>query len=364
MSVYPVFPTLAGQGWSIHKKPTFSSVVTSHVSGREVRAALYQNPVWQFELTFDALDGSSLTYPGLGANSLQALMGLFLQCQGQFAPFLYNDPTDNAAASSAVGIGDGSTSAFTLSRTLGGFTEPCGWVNSVAPFIDGVAQPSGWTLTPPNTLTFATPPLGPPGGAQFLQETAVTGQHNAYANLTSQAAGTLVTASVYVQAAGRSQVELQIYNGSAYPGALFDLNALTATPSGAVSAYSIVSVGGGWFSVSITATMAAAATPIVKILAANAGVISYLGVVGNGLLFCGARVSFGGAAPAYLAALASVTNAALSTSAAPVPAGPLIAANISYAFLCRFDGDDLNFEQFMANLWKADSVKFRSLRAQ
>ena len=33
-----------------------------------------------------------------------------------------------------------------------------------------------------------------------------------------------------------------------------------------------------------------------------------------------------------------------------------------YRFICRFDGDDLDFEQFMANLWTADSVKFRSVR--
>ncbi len=35
-----------------------------------------------------------------------------------------------------------------------------------------------------------------------------------------------------------------------------------------------------------------------------------------------------------------------------------------FGFLCRFDGDDLDFEQFMANLWRVQSVKFRSLRAQ
>ena len=35
-----------------------------------------------------------------------------------------------------------------------------------------------------------------------------------------------------------------------------------------------------------------------------------------------------------------------------------------FGFLCRFDGDDLDFEQFMSNLWRAESVKFRSLSAQ
>jgi hypothetical protein len=82
MATPPSFPTLAGLGWSVHKKPVFSTVVANHVSGREVRDALYQNPVWQFELTFDALSSSPTSYPGAGANSLQSLMGFFLQMQG------------------------------------------------------------------------------------------------------------------------------------------------------------------------------------------------------------------------------------------------------------------------------------------
>ena len=92
----PPLPSLSGLGWSVHKKPIFSTIVASHVSGREVRDALYQNPIWQFELTVDGMDSTSSTYAGLGGNSLQSLMGFFLQCQGQYLTFLYTDPTDNA----------------------------------------------------------------------------------------------------------------------------------------------------------------------------------------------------------------------------------------------------------------------------
>ena len=67
MSSPPVFPALAGQGWSVHKKPTFSTVVARHVSGREVRDALYQNPIWQFELWFDGLDAGT-SHWGLRGN--------------------------------------------------------------------------------------------------------------------------------------------------------------------------------------------------------------------------------------------------------------------------------------------------------
>jgi hypothetical protein len=159
MATPPALPTLAGLGWSVHKKPAFSTLVASHVSGREVRDALYRNPIWQFELTFDVLSSSPVSYPGAGANSLQTLMGFFLQMQGQFGTFLYADPTDNTATNVSLATGDGTTATFTFSRFLGTFLEPVGWVTSVSNvFLNGVNQPSGWALSTPNSLVFASAP--------------------------------------------------------------------------------------------------------------------------------------------------------------------------------------------------------------
>jgi hypothetical protein len=139
----PAFPTLPGQGWSVHKKPVFATNVASHSSGREVRTGMYRSPLWEFELTFDGLASDLASYPGLGGQSLQALMGLFLQCGGQFGTFLNTDPT----------------TTFVFQRALGGFLEPVGWVTAVSGVaVNGVAQTSGWSLTAPNILTFAAAP--------------------------------------------------------------------------------------------------------------------------------------------------------------------------------------------------------------
>jgi len=158
----PSFPNLAGQGWSVHKKPTWSTIVAPHVSGREVRFANYRYPLWDFELTFDGLTNLAApptNYANLGASSLQSLMGLFLQCQGQYSTFLYTDPTDNAVTAQAIATGDGETEIFTFVRSLGGFTEPVGWVTSVANvYLNGFAQGAGWSLVSPNSLVFATAP--------------------------------------------------------------------------------------------------------------------------------------------------------------------------------------------------------------
>jgi uncharacterized protein (TIGR02217 family) len=159
MTAPPSFPTLTGLGWSVRKRPVFSTIVASHVSGREVRDALYQNPIWQFELTFDGLDSTSSSYPGLGANSLQSLMGFFLQCQGQFSTFLYADPTDSAVTEVTFATGDGSTTSFSFSRYMGAFLEPVGWVTSISNvYLNGVNQASGWSLSTPNSLVFAAAP--------------------------------------------------------------------------------------------------------------------------------------------------------------------------------------------------------------
>jgi uncharacterized protein (TIGR02217 family) len=159
----PSFPSLSGLGWSVHKKPTFSTIVASHVSGREVRDALYQNPIWQFELTFDGLtsNASGNFTAGLGASSLQSLMGFFLACQGQYGTFLYTDPTDSAVTNTVFATGDGVTQNFTIARYMGAFLEPIGWVLTVSNvYLNGtnITQPSHWSTAPPNVLSFVTPP--------------------------------------------------------------------------------------------------------------------------------------------------------------------------------------------------------------
>jgi hypothetical protein len=156
----PSLPSLPGLAWSRHKKPGFSTRVASHVSGREVRVALMSFPLYEFEAVYGGLTSSASTFAGLGANSLQSLMGFFLQLQGQLGTFLYTDPDDNAVTGQAFATGDGSTTSFTMMRSLGGFLEPVGWVTSIAnTYLNGTAQGgSAYNLTTPNTLTFTSSP--------------------------------------------------------------------------------------------------------------------------------------------------------------------------------------------------------------
>ena len=160
MTAPPALPSLPGLAWSRHKKPGFATRVASHVSGREVRVALMNYPLYEFELTYNGLTSSSSGFAGLGSSSLQSLMGFFLQLQGQFGTFLYTDPDDTAVTGQAFATGDGATKSFTMMRSLGGFLEPVGWVTGITNvYLNGAAQSGGsYSLATPNTLTFTSAP--------------------------------------------------------------------------------------------------------------------------------------------------------------------------------------------------------------
>jgi uncharacterized protein (TIGR02217 family) len=151
------FPTLPGQGWSVKKTPTFSTRVASHSSGREVRVGLYAHALYEFELTFDALDSSGVD-TGLQALSLQNLMGFWLACGGSLGTFLYIDPTDHIAVNQVVAIGDGATSAFMLGRSIGGYYEPVSYAIAVGSLTVGGVATTAYTFTAPNTIVLAAPP--------------------------------------------------------------------------------------------------------------------------------------------------------------------------------------------------------------
>ncbi len=159
MTTPPLLPTLPGLSWSRHKKPGFNTRVASHVSGREVRVPLMAYPLYEFEAKY-GLTSSATLFAGLQANSLQVLMGFFLQLQGQAGTFLYVDPDDNTITGQFLGDGSGATTTFQFVRALGGFVEPVSWVTTINNvYLNGVAQAgSSYSLAAPNTLAFSAAP--------------------------------------------------------------------------------------------------------------------------------------------------------------------------------------------------------------
>jgi uncharacterized protein (TIGR02217 family) len=162
-----VFPTLPGLGWSVSKAPKFATRTQKAISGRELRVADQALPIWTFTLTYEILRDAHDTRGGagiglgIGYDELRTLAGFFLQQQGAFAAFLFDDPSDDSVTGQYLATGDGSTTLFQLYRTFGGFTEPVIAPNVVgAIYFNGVAQSSsGYSVNAANGLvTFTAAP--------------------------------------------------------------------------------------------------------------------------------------------------------------------------------------------------------------
>ncbi len=92
---------------------------------------------------------------------MRTLAGFFLQQQGSFGAFLFDDPSDDGVTGQYFGTGDGTTTAFQLYRSFGGFFEPIVAPASVsAVYFNGVAQsPAGYSVNPATGIvTFGSAP--------------------------------------------------------------------------------------------------------------------------------------------------------------------------------------------------------------
>lgn len=150
-----VFPTFAGLAWNISRSPEFSTQVKRAVSGKELRGAFRQYPLWIFSMSFEVLRDD------VANNELDTLAGFFLLRQGMFDSFLYTWAADSAVTDQGFGMGDGVTTKFQLVRSFGGFFEPVQNVNAIANVkTAGVDQtnPANYTIDANGLVTFVTAP--------------------------------------------------------------------------------------------------------------------------------------------------------------------------------------------------------------
>lgn len=152
----PFNTALPGLDITVHKKPMFKTRISEGASGNEVRNSLMQYPRWDFEMTYNFLEDKS------GANSsLKTIMGFFLARQGSFDSWLFKDPDDYLVTNGFCGTADGVTTQFPFARTLGGFVEKVGQVdtaNAISVFStvaqSAVVPGTPYQVTVTNAATF------------------------------------------------------------------------------------------------------------------------------------------------------------------------------------------------------------------
>jgi uncharacterized protein (TIGR02217 family) len=150
---------LPGLKWDVINAPEFRTHAQRAVSGRELRAAFMQYPLWTFRLAYEVL------LAGLAGTEKDTLLGFFLARQGSFDSFLYDNPADNTATAMPFGTGDGTITAFQLTRALGAggfsFAEPVQNLNG-APgiYVAGTLKTvtTHYTISATGLVTFVTAP--------------------------------------------------------------------------------------------------------------------------------------------------------------------------------------------------------------
>jgi uncharacterized protein (TIGR02217 family) len=140
-----------------------SNVLTA-ISGKETTIAYQNAPRYQWELSWSLLR-SGLRH-GTVYDEYQELIGFFNTMRGPFDSFLFTDPDDNSVTLGQIGTADGTTTAFQLIRTLGGFSEPVLAPNVVTSvLVNGVlVNPADysvavWGADAPGVVTFDVAPV-------------------------------------------------------------------------------------------------------------------------------------------------------------------------------------------------------------
>jgi hypothetical protein len=160
-----------------------------------------------------------------------------------------------------------------------------------------------------------------------LAETAVTSQHLTQLALVAAQSvttpTTVITFSIYAQAAGRTTLRLNFDNGSGTPAGC-DFNLVTAaagTPDTGITSATIQEADGGWYQCTITGPIVGIVTPNVYVLLESTfgSVAPYLGIAGDGIYVWGAEFSTAGESPTLLPVFSSATGATIGTIGSPNP---------------------------------------------
>jgi hypothetical protein len=122
LAVYP--SQIYGLKLNSTRTAEFATIVQSSPSKSETRIAQAQNPIWTWQLVYEQLF-NDLTNPNYAVSELSTLMGFYLQQQGQFGQFLFQDPEDNTVTNGSLQlVNDGAGNYYSpLQRNLGGFLE-------------------------------------------------------------------------------------------------------------------------------------------------------------------------------------------------------------------------------------------------
>jgi uncharacterized protein (TIGR02217 family) len=141
--------------WGFPKKSfTFDTTVQTPKSKRgEIRYSAQPYPIWTWDYPVNFMRGGEQV-----ANSdFQYLLGFGLAMGGMLSDFLYRDPYDNTVTAQSFAVGDGSTTQFQLTRSIGIGTDIVQNLNGTPTvYVNGAVM--SYVIGSTGIVTFALPP--------------------------------------------------------------------------------------------------------------------------------------------------------------------------------------------------------------
>jgi uncharacterized protein (TIGR02217 family) len=152
-----ILPAFRGLDWGSKATPRFNNHIAKSPNGYEVRTNLQDQPLWDFEISYEFLANRKM-----GARDLETIQQFFLERKGSFESFLFAAPETPMEVNTVLGTGDGVVTDFDLLKTTGTYTELAGGTSSATDmmvYLDGVPQVvADYTLIDSRTIRFDTAP--------------------------------------------------------------------------------------------------------------------------------------------------------------------------------------------------------------
>jgi uncharacterized protein (TIGR02217 family) len=144
-----LFPSLRGIDIEISRTTTFSTLIQTAASGKELRASFWTTPRWVYEMTINFVRQSGFSAKTL-VDELQQLASFFNAVRGAWDSFLLVDPVNGNPSGVSFGTGTGALTAFQLLDNEG---YAAGYIQGAPSiYVAGVLQ----TLTTNYTINATT----------------------------------------------------------------------------------------------------------------------------------------------------------------------------------------------------------------
>jgi uncharacterized protein (TIGR02217 family) len=152
---YTIMPTMPlSMAAGLKKTPNFNTSKQKTAAGITSAISLKPYPTWDFEFSLDSIQGQE----SAASSVLAQFIGTFMATAGGANLFLFTDPQDNAVSAAQFGTGNGTTTAFQLSRTINGQVDVIQNLNGTPSiYVNGTpTTPSSISTT--GVVTFSSAP--------------------------------------------------------------------------------------------------------------------------------------------------------------------------------------------------------------